>query len=127
MLASRQLYLELLDERSHVLIADNGTLVLLDAENRLVDMNLQVALHLALTAEAPVVLDLLTGKVGLLRVENFAPTLKNLNLTLSAGCLTTAGRRQEDAVLVESCHQVVALRHVDGTVAVNLDIHVARR
>ena len=46
MLARRQLYLELLDERSHVLVGDNGTLVLLDTKDRLVDMNLQVALTL---------------------------------------------------------------------------------
>ena len=50
MLAWRQLYLELLDERSHVLVTDNGTLVLLNAENRLVYVYLQVALNLALTA-----------------------------------------------------------------------------
>ena len=127
MFALRQLHLELLDERSHVLVGDDGTLVLLDAEDRLVDMYLQVAFHLALTAETPMVLDLLTGEVWLLGVEDLSPTLKNLNLTLSAGSLTTAGRRQEDAVLVQRRHQVVALRHVDGTVAVNLDIHVARR
>ena len=50
MLTSRQLNLELLDKRSHVLVADNGTLVLLDAKDRLVDVNLQVALHFALAA-----------------------------------------------------------------------------
>ena len=51
MLASRQLYLELLDEGCHVLVRDNGTLILLNAKDRLVDMNLQVALDLTLTAE----------------------------------------------------------------------------
>ena len=90
-------------------------------------MYLQVALDLALATQTPMVLDLLTGEVWLLTVENLATTFQHLNLTLSARSLTTAGRGQEDAVLVQSSHQVVALRHVDGTVAVNLNIHIARR
>ena len=90
-------------------------------------MDLQVTLHLALTAEAPVVLNLLTGEMGLLRVEDLAPTLKHLYLALSAGGLTTAGRGQEDAVLVERGHQVIALGYRDGTVAIDHDIHIARR
>ena len=49
MFARRQLYLELLDERSHVLVGDNGTLVLLNAEDALIYVNLQVALNLTLT------------------------------------------------------------------------------
>ena len=125
MLASRQLYLELLDEGCHVLVRDNGTLILLNAKDRLVDMNLQVALDLTLTAEAPVVLDLLTGEVGLLRVEDFSPTLEHLHLTLSARGLTTAGRRQEDAVLVERSHQVVALWYIEHLVAIYCNIHIA--
>ena len=63
---SRQLYLELLDKGSHVLVRDNGTLVLLNTQDRLVNMNLQVALHLALATQAPVVLNLLTCEVRLL-------------------------------------------------------------
>ena len=81
---SRQLHLELLDKGSHVLVADNGTLVLLHAKDRLIDMDLQIAFNLTLTAEAPTCLNLLTGEMRLLRVEDLAPTLKNLNLTLSA-------------------------------------------
>ena len=126
MLASRQLYLELLDKRSHVLVADNGTLVLLDTKDRLIDMDLQVALHLALATQTPMVLNLLTGEVWFLRIENLATTLKNLDLTLSTRGLTTTGRRQEDAILIERRHQVVALGYGDGTVAVDLDIHIAR-
>ena len=72
------------------------------------------------------VLDLLTCEVRLLRIEDLAPTLKNLYLTLSARGLTTAGRRQEDAVLIERRHQVVALGYRDGTVAIDLDIYIAR-
>ena len=66
MSTSRQLYLELLDEGGHILVRDNGTLVLLNTEYALVNMNLQVALYLALTTEAPVVLDFLTSEVRLL-------------------------------------------------------------
>ena len=47
-------------------------------------MNLQIALYLTLTAEAPTGLNLLTGEVRLFRIEDLAPTLKHLNLTLSA-------------------------------------------
>ena len=75
MLASRQLHLELLDERSHVLIRDDRTLVLLDTQDALVDMNLQVTLHLALATQTPMVLNLLTGEVRLLTVEDLSPPL----------------------------------------------------
>ena len=99
--AGRQLHFELLDEGSHVLIGDDGTLVLLDAEDALIDMNLQVALHLALASQTPASLDFLTGEVRLLGIEYLAPTLEHLHLTLSARRLTAAGRGQEDTVLVE--------------------------
>ena len=101
----RQLHLELLDEGSHVLVADHGTLILLHAEDALRHVDLEVALHLALTAQAPARLDFLTGEVRLLRVEDLSPTLKHLHLALSARSLSAAGRRQEDAVLVERGHQ----------------------
>ena len=88
-------------------------------------MDLQIALHLTLTTQTPVVLDLLTGEVGLLGVEDFSPTLKHLYLTLSAAGLTTTGRRQENAILVERSHQVVTLRHVEHPVTINCNIHVS--
>ena len=89
MLTLRQLHLELLDERSHVLVGDNGTLVLLNAKDAFIDMDLQVALDLTLTTQAPMVLNLLTGEMRLLGIEDLAPTLKYLNLTLSATGLST--------------------------------------
>ena len=70
------------------------------------------------------VLNLLTCEVRLLRIENLATTLEHLNLTLSAAGLTTTSRRQEDAVLVEGSHQVVALRYVEHTITVNCNIHI---
>ena len=99
--SGRQLHLELLDERSHILVGNDGTLVLLDAKDAFVDMNLEVALDLALATQAPALLDFLTREVRLLRVENLAPTLKHLHFALSARGFTTAGRGQEDTVLVE--------------------------
>ena len=96
-----QLHLELLDERSHVLVGDNGTLILLDTENALVDMNLQVALYLTLATQTPTGLNLLAREVGLFGIEDFSPTLKHLHLALSARGFTTAGTGQEDTVLVE--------------------------
>lgn len=95
------MYLELLDERGNVLVGDNGTLVFLDTEDALVDMNFQITLDLTLTTQTPAILDLLTGEMWFLRVEDLTPTLKNLDLTLSAGSLTTTGRRQEHTILVE--------------------------
>ena len=124
MLTGRQLYLELFDERGNVLVGDNGTLVFLDTENALVDMNFLITLDLTLTTQTPAILDLLTGEMWFLRVEDLTPTLKNLDLTLSAGSLTTTGRRQEHTILVEGRHQTVTLCHRNGTVAINLNIHV---
>ena len=69
-------------------------------------------------------LNLLTGKVGLLRVEDFSPTLKHLHLALAARGLTTAGTGQEYAVLVQRCHQVITLGYRYGTVAIYLNIHI---
>ena len=123
--SGRQLHLELLDERSHILVGNDGTLVLLDAKDAFVDMNLEVALDLALTTQAPALLDFLTREVRLLRVENLAPTLKHLHLALSARGLTATSTGQEDTVLVKGGHEAVTLCNRDGTVAIDFDIHVA--
>ena len=122
----RQLHLELLDERGNVLVGDDGALIFLHAENRLVDMNLQIALHLALAAQTPTGLDFLAREVRLLRVENLSPTLEYLHLTLSARGFTTTGTGQEDAVLVECRHERCALRNINGAVTVDFNIHIAR-
>ena len=90
-------------------------------------MDLQVALDLALTAEAPVVLDLLTGEVRLLGIQNLTTTFEHLYLTLSAAGFTTTSGGEEDTVLVQGGHQVVTLSYRDGTVAIDLNIHIARR
>lgn len=90
-------------------------------------MNLQIALHLALASQTPVVLNLLAREVRLLGIEDFSPTLEHLHLALSARCLTATSRRQEDAVLVERGHQAGTLWHVDSAVAIDFDIHIAAR
>jgi hypothetical protein len=66
-------------------------LPLFHAHHTLRHLDLQVALHLALASQTPVVLNLLAGEVRLLRIENLAAALEHLNLTLAAACLTTAG------------------------------------
>ena len=124
-LARRQLHLKLLDKRGHVLVADDGALVLLHAEDALVNVDAHIALHLALAPQSPVGFDLLAGEVGLLRVEDLSPTLQHLHLALSAAGLSTACRGQEDAALVECGHEVVALRHVEHLVAIHRDVHIA--
>ena len=73
------------------------------------------------------ILDLLACEVRLLRVENLATTLKHLNLTLSAACLTTTGRRQEDAILIKCGHQRRTLRYIDGLVAIDFDVDITAR
>ena len=123
--ACGELHLELLDERSHVLIGDDGTLVLLHTKDRLINVDLEIALYLTLTAQTPARLDFLTSKVRLLRVEDLTPTLKHLHLALAARGLTTTSRRQEHTVLIERGHQRGTLGNVDGTVAVDFNIHIA--
>ena len=125
--AGGQLHLEFLDERGDIPIGNDGTFILLHAENRLIDVDFQVALHLALATESPTRLNLLAAEMRLFRVENLASALQNLHLALSARGFSAASRRQEYAVFVERRHQRRALRHVDDAVAVNLDIHVSAR
>ena len=125
--AGRQLYFEFLDERGDIPIGNDGTFVLLHAENRLIDVDFQVALHLALATQSPACLNLLAAEMGLFRVENLAATLQDLHLALAARGFSAASRRQEHAVFVERRHHRRALRNVDDAVAVNLDIHVSAR
>ena len=64
------------------------------------------------------VLDLLTSEVRLLRVENLATTLENLEFTLSTACLTTTSRWKVDTVLVEGSHNGTTLIHGQFGIAV---------
>ena len=123
--AGRQSHLVLFNERSHVLVADNGALPFLDTHYGVVHGNLQIAFHLALTTQAPVLLLLLAREVTLLRVENFTAAVSYLQLALSAAALTATGRRQEDSLLRKCRKQRSALRHGNGVFAVNGDVHIA--
>ena len=125
MLTRRQLHLEFLDEGSHILVTDNCALPFLYAEDAFRYFHLHVALHLCLTSQTPVVLYLLTGEVWTLRVKYFAAARENLQLTLSAACLTATGRRQEDAVLVEGSHYAAALIYCKFCVAVDSQCHLS--
>lgn len=97
----RELHLELFDKRSHILIRDNRTLILLNSKYALWYFYLQVAFHLTLASETPVVLYLFTGEVRLLGIEYLTATFEHLNLALPARRLSSTSRRKEDAVLRE--------------------------
>jgi len=124
-LARRQRYLELLDERRHVAVRDHRALPLLHAEDRLVDLDLEVALDLGLASETPMVLDLLAREMRALGVENLAAALEHLTLTLCATGLAATGRGQENAVGIERRHQAVALCHFQFLVIVDRDGNIA--
>ena len=82
-LTGRQCNDELLDEGSHVLVADNSTFVLLHTHYAFVNLDTEVALHLALASQTPIVLDLFASEVPLLRVEDFATALYYLAFALA--------------------------------------------
>ena len=66
MLTRGKSHLELLDEARHVLVANDGALPFLNAHDRLVDLDLEVAFDLGLASETPMLLDLLASEVGTL-------------------------------------------------------------
>ena len=63
MLTGRQCHLELFDERGYIPIANYCTLPFLDAHDRLVDVELEVAFHFTLASKAPAFLYLLACEV----------------------------------------------------------------
>ena len=89
-LAWRQGHFVFLDEGCHVLVANNGAFPFLNAHYRIVNLNLEVALHLTLAPQTPVLLNLLTGEMTFLRVENVATACRNLQFALSARTLAAA-------------------------------------
>jgi hypothetical protein len=119
-LARRQLYLELLDEGSDVLVGDNLAFPFLDTQNSLIDLHVDVFFDLDLTAQTPSFFLLFAGEMNGLGRQNLAATGEYLALALSARALTAAGRRQVNtgfAELVEeraTCCHVVYLVAVDG-------------
>ena len=94
MLSRRELHLELLDERSDVLVGDNLALPFLDAEHGLVHLELEIVLDLNLAAEAPVVFLLLAREVNSLGGKDLTAALEDLALALSARAFAAASGRQ---------------------------------
>ena len=119
-LARRQLYLELLDEGSDVLVRDDFALPFLDTQNRLIDLHGDVFFHFDLATQTPSFFLLFAREMDGLGRQNLAATGEYLALTLTARALTAASRGQVNtgfAVLVEErtsgCH-VIDLVAVDG-------------
>ena len=70
-------------------------------------------------------LNLLAGKVRTLGVKNLATALKDLNLALATAGLTTAGRGEEDAILIQGSHQTTALADRQLLVAIDSNGNIA--
>ena len=129
MFSWRQCNDELLDEGADILVGNHSAFPFLDTHDTLGNLYLKVALDLALASKTPMLLNLLTGEVRLLGIEDFSTTFQDLYLTLSATGFTAACTGQENAILVERCHQTGTLRNCNSTVAVdfNVDISAGRK
>ncbi len=95
-LSVRNLHAEFLDECGHVMVRNHLAFPLLHAEGRIGDYDIKVFLDLHLTAESPVVLDLLAGEMDGLRGEDAAASRENLTSALSAAALSAAGGGEEN-------------------------------
>ncbi len=126
-LAGGQLYLEFLDEGGHVLVADHGALVLLDAEDALGELEGEVFLDLHLAAQTPAFLHLLAAEVGHLGGEDAAAAFDDTAFALAAAAFAAAGRGQVDALLAEGGDEGAAGGHGEFAVVVDGDLHVALR
>ena len=80
----RKLNFELFNESCNVFVGNDSALIFFNTKDRLIDVNLQIALYLALTSQSPTCLYLLACKMRTLRVEYLTPTLKHLYFTLAA-------------------------------------------
>src|SRR5574344_1814210 len=122
-----QLYDKLFDKRCNVLVGDDLALPLFHAEDTLRDLDFEVALHLALASQTPMVLNLLAGEVRTLGIENLATAFYNLTLALTARALAATGRRQVDTVLGKRAEQTIALTYGQGFVIINRDCYISAR
>ena len=98
---------------------------ILHAHDAVGNVDADVAAHLALATEAPVVLDFLTGELTLFRVEDFAAAFGHLALALSARALAAAGRGEVYTVFCQRGEKAAALFHAEGVLAVDSDVHLA--
>ena len=105
MLSRRKRNLELLDERSHILVAYYCALPLLYAKSGVRNNNLHILLNLNLATKSPVVENLFSGKETNLCWKDGTATLYNTALALSAGALSTAGRGKEYLLVCQGVEQ----------------------
>ena len=90
-LASWESHLVLLDECSHILVADNSTFPFLNAEYVIWNDDLGILLDLRLAGKTILSLDLLTVEEANFGREDVARTFFDDTLTLTALTATTAG------------------------------------
>jgi hypothetical protein len=123
-LARRQLYLELLDEGSDVLVGDNLAFPFLDTQNSLIDLHLNIFFHFDLATQTPAFFLLFAGEMNGLGRQNLAATGEYLALALSARALTATGRRQVNTGFAELVQERTSGSYIIDLVAVdgNLDI-----
>ncbi len=124
MLARRQLYLELFDEGSDVLIGDNLAFPFLDAEHGFIDLHGDVFFDLDLATQTPSFFLLFAGEMDGLGRQDLAAAGEYLALALSAGTLTAAGRRQVNTGFAELVEERTSGCHVIDLVAVDGDLDV---
>ena len=125
MLAGRQRYDKLLDERSHIAVAYHGTFPFLDAEDRCRDFYRQVLTHLDLTCQPPVVFDITARQMHHLGGKHLASALHHLHSALGTAALAAASRRQEHIGIGKRRQQISARRHMHVFVFVDCDGDIA--
>ena len=96
MLSRRKSNLVLLDEGSHVLVANNGAFPFLYAEYIIGNDDLGILLDLRLASQTIVLLNLLTGEETYFSGEDVAGSGFDDTLALAALATATTSRRQEE-------------------------------
>ena len=127
MFTLRQLDDEFLDECSHIVVGYDLALPLLDAEYRIRNGNLHVLLDLHLTAQTPVLTNLLAVEESGFGRQNLAAAFEDLTFALTAGTLAAASRREEYVLRSERIEQRAAAVHFENFLtAVDVDGNLAR-
>ena len=126
-LTGRQCNDKLLDKGCHVLVGDDFALPLLDTHYRLGNLDAHVTFQFHLTAQAPMVLTLLTVEMRQFGRQNLTSTFYYLTLTLSTRALTSTSRRQVDAIYSQCVQQGGTGFHFKCIFPIDGKLHVARR
>ena len=109
MLSRWQFYDKLFDKRAYIFIRYHRALPLFDAQHTLGYFDLEIALHLALAPQSPVIFDLFPSEMRPLRVENLSATFQYLHFALPTTGFAAARRRKKDSILVQRGHQIISL------------------